>query len=71
MSTIEQDERAKAVEPGQAKQRQVALPKTKKDEAMEMRFNRRHVYFCNKRCNFGTDDIFFPAVLSVAVRTTW
>lgn len=71
MSTIEQDERAKAVEPGQAKQRQVALPTTKKDEAMETRFNRRHVYFCNKRCNFGTDDIFFPAVLSVAVRTTW
>ena len=31
----------------------------------------RHLYLCRIRCNFGTDDIFFPFLIAFAIRATW
>ena len=31
----------------------------------------RHLYLCRIRCRFGTDDVFFPFLLALAIRATW
>ena len=31
----------------------------------------RHLYLCRVRCNFGTDDVFFPFLIAFSIRATW